>query len=266
MKTSIRDVIKIRKNANVQLFNLADIFVTELKLKIKNKKRNNENFMTYIVPPYRLGRIVYDREEMQKLIFDKIKDRYDANSRDNFRINIVWDKKQKKDPVPSILFQIDSLIQKNAKANRSFCIYTLHASIEYYKDYEIIMDKINKQIKQNGFKTSIEGNKILIYWTKDKPKEQEEVNKPINKPIKKPELAMKVNKPKIALNTHSFIRPIDTRSHEKKDIVKLFKQEMKRYSGKNSTVSSSPGHTLNRRTVLDQNDIENEIDELNCLV
>ena len=43
------------------------------------------------------------------------------------------------------MFQIDSLIQKNAKANRSFCIYTLHASIEYYKEYKQKPEEIKRR-------------------------------------------------------------------------------------------------------------------------
>lgn len=279
MKTTLSDIVKIRKTANVQFFKLVDTFVNELKLKIKSKKKvSQENFIIYTVPPYRLGSIVYERNDMYEYIFKKIKEKYRfVSKRDKFRIYIEWKMKNKENIIiPKALNQIETLINANAKLNRTFCIYTLPVSIEHYKIYDFnkTMQKIEKSVSSNGFKTEISGNKIMIYWSTEKPNVSIKPlpsmkivrPKPIVK-INKLFEPMETNKPILALNKFSPIIPIDTRSNDKDIVMKMFRKEVKKYSG--NTVKSLPGnnnkltgHKLQRRTLLDSGEISKQLNEL----
>jgi hypothetical protein len=283
MKTSLKDVIKINKRTNVQFFKLSDNLITEMKRQIHHKKNANELCLYYTVPPYRLGNISYDRQLMFDEIFKNVKDKYHiVNRLPQFKIYIEWKPKPKKDVILPILCHLDKLILKNANKNRTFCTYTLPASMGKNSIHETrrIIKKIKLKIEQQGFRVESESNKIIIYFdVKPEPiiHTESDLIQPIS--LKPPDIIKFSNiknvPQNINLNNYSCITPIDTR-RGKSTVMDDFKKFKKNYD---TLCVSSPskklfpaqintkprpriGHVLTRRTILETDEMQKQMQEL----
>jgi hypothetical protein len=271
MKTSLKDVIKINKKTGIQFFKLLDVFISELKTYVYNKKMSNELCLHYIVPPFRVGCVVYSREIMYDHIFDRIKDKFDIVKKlPMFKIYIGWKPKPKKDHVAPILAQLDKLVLSAAKRNRQECTYTFSDLCSIH-ECNRVMQVVKKEVKKKGFDVETMGNKMKILWNITSTPLTHEDLQPIS--TKRPTILncdMKDLPKDVKLNRFNVVMPIDTRRN-KSHVVGDFIRESKKYdihgvtgvkSFPTSLSTNKKKHTMSRRTILESNDMIKRIQEL----
>ena len=276
METSLKDIIKISKTANVQFYKLVNTFIGELKSHISNKKKQNETCLHYIVPPFRFGNVVFDRKDMFNEIFKRIKDKYDVVTKcPKFKIYIKWKPKPKIDDISPILSHLDKLIITNAKKNRQSCVYTFSELVSKHECNRILR-KIKKEVEKKGFDVEIQGNKLKVLW--DVGGNKKTVTSVDMQPISmvRPEflnceIADLPRRTK--LNKFNIGMPIDTRKN-KSTVVEDFKKAKKKYDthgvSTSKSINSFPKsihtkpkkHQLSRRTILDSDDFVSQMQDL----
>ena len=265
MKTTVKDVIKMHENLNVQFYSLADKLTRQLMEKVKSKKRtNHENFLWYPVPAYCLGEISFDRDKMLKEIYGKIRKRFNRVEVSGYKLYIEWEKKKPKDISRYVFRRIEELIKESARLNRKFCTYTIPAIINDVpiKNIEPLVETIVTELNNNGFFVDRVGkNKLFIYWSrkagKVPEKDIEAVHPEPQSSSKTPQMkTFETNGRRLNLNGYSPIVPVSTRNQTAKDVLRLFNKEVKRYKAPTGNQKSAYA------PAVDKDQLDRDLEEL----